>query len=79
LGEVYYYQRNYVKAIEYYKNSASLYGKSPFMPVLLLHSGISLEKTKNNKEAKAFFKSLTRSFPNTKSSEMAQRHLNNLK
>jgi TolA-binding protein len=79
LGEIHYYQKKYFLAIKFYKASVSLYSQSPFMPTLLLHSGISLEKTKNNKEAKSFFKSLTKNFPKSQSSILAKKHLRNLK
>ncbi len=75
LGEVNYYSKNYEDAIYYFKESWSLYDKSDFMPVLLLHTAISLEKTGKASEAKTFFENVIAKYPDSKSAKLAQQHL----
>lgn len=55
IGESYYFIGNYEQAIKHYKKSVSIYDKSKFMPTLLLHSGESLEKIHDVKQAKSFY------------------------
>ena len=51
-GEVAYRQGKYSNAIGYYKISAGANDKANYMPTLLLHTGISMEKTGQKKQAK---------------------------
>ena len=75
LGEIAYREGRYKDAIAYYKKSASLYDKSSFMPTLLLHTAISLERTGRKKEAKKFYKSLIQLYPQSKSAAVARKNL----
>lgn len=45
LGEMMYYRKNYADAIAYFKKSASLYSKASYMPVLMLHTAVSMDNT----------------------------------
>lgn len=78
VGEICYSQKSYNCAIEFYKKSASLYSKSSFMPTLLLHSAISLEKLNQKKQAKIFYKNLIKKFPKTKAANIAKSRLKKL-
>ncbi len=73
LGEIAYRQKLYKNAIQYYKNSLSLYDKASFTPTLLYHTGISLSKLKKNSEAKKFFTALKTNYPNSKEAKSLKR------
>jgi TolA-binding protein len=55
IGESYYFSGNYEQAIRYYKESVAIYDKSKFMPTLLLHSAVSLQKIGDIEQAKSFY------------------------
>lgn len=78
LGEIMYYQKRYKEALDHYKKSVSLYAKASYMPTLLLHSGISCEKSEDNDGASQFYLTLIESFPQTKSATVAKKRLQNL-
>lgn len=65
LGEIEYKQKKYANAISYYKQSASLYSKADYMPTLLYHTAISLDKVGDTKSANSFYKALKSSYPNS--------------
>ena len=75
LGEIAYYTHNYNDAIAYYKQSASLYDKASYMPVLYLHTAISLDKTGQKAQAKGFYQYVIDNYPNTRSAKIAQKRL----
>ena len=75
LGEIAYYTHNYSDAVAYYKQSASIYDKASYMPVLYLHTAISLEKTGQKAQAKEFFQYVIDNYPKTKSASIAQKYL----
>ena len=75
LGEVYFNQKAYEDAIHYFKESWSIYDKSEFMPVLLLHTALSLEKTGKTSEANAFYENLIESYPNSEEATQAKQNL----
>lgn len=75
LGECSYYMRDYKDAIAYYKQSASLYDKASYMPVLYLHTAISLNKIGENEQAKGFFQYLIDNYPNSKSASIAKKRI----
>ncbi len=75
LGEIAYYTHKYNDAIAYYKQSASLYDKASYMPVLYLHTAISLDKTGKKEQAKGFFQYVVDNYPKTRSALIAQKHL----
>ena len=58
IGEMNYYRKNYSEAIAYFKKSASLYAKASYMPTLMLHTAVSMEKTGDKKNAKSFYKGI---------------------
>ncbi|RLA78971.1 MAG: hypothetical protein DRG78_13895 [Epsilonproteobacteria bacterium] len=78
LGEISYYTKNYEGAVFYYKKSASLYDKASYMNVLLLHAGISLDKTGDKKQAKIFYTNVIENYPNKKSASIARSRLKKL-
>ncbi|WOE70882.1 tetratricopeptide repeat protein [Hydrogenimonas thermophila] len=79
LGEIAYRQGRYKDAVAYYKQSASLYDKSSYMPALLLHTAISLGRLGKKREAKTFYETLIDLYPNSKSAAVARKNLKKLK
>ena len=79
LGEIAYRQRRYKDAVAYYKQSASIYDKSSYMPTLLLHTAISLGRLGRKSEAKQFYKTLIQLYPKSKSASVARKNLKKLK
>jgi len=75
LGEIAYYTKNYPEAIRYYKQSSSLYSSASYMPILYLHTAISLERDGQIEQAKNFFQFVIDNYPNTKASEIAKKNL----
>jgi len=71
-GESCYYSKQYDCAVEHYKKSATLYANSAFMPTLLLHTAISLEKLGKKKEAKSFYDNLIKLYPDSKAAAIAK-------
>jgi len=78
IGEMKYYRKNYAEAIAYFKKSASLYQKASYMPVLLLHTAISMQKTGDQKNAKSFYQAVLSKYPNTKSASIAKNKLSEM-
>lgn len=79
IGEIYYYKKNYADAISYFKKSASLYSRASYMPTLMLHTAIAMQKTKDIKNAKAFYNALISKYPNTKMAKKAKQQLSSIK
>ncbi len=79
LGEIAYRQGRYKTAIAHYKKSASLYDKSKFMPTLLLHTAISLQRIGDKKQAKQFYESLVQLYPKSSAARVAKKNLAKLK
>lgn len=73
LGEIAYAQKSYTEAIKYYKISLSLYDKASYLPRLLYHTGISLNKLGKNTEAKKFFTALQSNYPDSKEAKSLQK------
>lgn len=71
LGELEYKQKNYAKALEFYKKSIALYDKADYMPTLLYHTAISLDKVGDPKTANGFYKALKAQYPNTPEAKAA--------
>ncbi|TQR30316.1 hypothetical protein DMB92_07590 [Campylobacter sp. MIT 99-7217] len=71
LGEIEYKQKRYANAIGYYKKSAMIYSKAKYMPELLYHTAISLDKVGNTKEANGFYRALKAEYPNTPQAKAA--------
>jgi TolA-binding protein len=78
LGEIAYYTKQYEDAIFYYKKSAGLYDKASYIDVLLLHAGISLEKTGKKDQAKLFYQNIVDNYSGKKSAEIAKGKLKKL-
>ena len=79
IGEMKYKRKNYSDAISYFKKSASLYSKASYMSSLMLHTAISMDKTGDKKNAKAFYKGVIQKFPNTKDAKDAKKYLSLMK
>ena len=75
IGESCYYTKNYSCAIKHYKKSASLYQNASYMPTLLLHTAISLERLGKRKEAKTFYRNLINLYPKSKAAKYAKKRV----
>ena len=75
IGEMNFARKNYANAITYFKKSSALYSKASYMPNLMLHTGISMQKTGDTGHARAFFKAVVAKYPNSKESIEAKNYL----
>ncbi|QOP45351.1 tetratricopeptide repeat protein [Sulfurimonas paralvinellae] len=75
IGEMNYKRKNYAKAISYFKKSSQLYAKAKYMPNLMLHTAISMEKTGDRAHAKSFYKAIIAKYPTSKEAQEAKRRL----
>lgn len=78
LGEISYYTKAYDNAVFYYKKSVGLYDKASYIDVLLLHTGISLEKSGKKEQAKSFYQNVIENYADRKSAKIAKEHLKKL-
>ena len=78
VGEMKYYRKNYSDAIAYFKKSASLYSKASYMPSLMLHTAVSMQKTGDNKNAKSFFKGIISKYPDSSHAKIAKSKLSKM-
>lgn len=78
MGEIAYYTKQYEDAIFYFKKSAGLYDKASYIDVLLLHTGISLEKTGKKDQAKLFYQNIIENYSGRRSAEIAKEKLKKL-
>jgi TolA-binding protein len=78
IGESCYYSKEYACAIENYKKSASLNQNASYMPTLLLHSGISMERLGQKDGARKFYELVVRLYPDTKAAKIAKERLQKL-
>jgi TolA-binding protein len=79
IGETHFERKGYKEAIVSYKESASRNEKALYMPTLLLHSGISMEKTGDVATAKAFYKATVAKYSGSGAANEAQERLAKLK
>jgi TolA-binding protein len=79
MGEIKYRRKNYAEAIAYFKKSASLYSKASYMPELMLHTAIAMDKTGDKKNAKSFYKGVIAKYPSSKSAKTAKSNLSKMK
>ncbi|MBW6489491.1 tetratricopeptide repeat protein [Sulfurimonas sp.] len=79
VGEIEYYRNNYAEAIAYFKKSATLYSKASYMPTLLLHTAISMEKTGDKKNAEVFYDAVVSQFPDSTQAQSAKKKLSSIK
>lgn len=75
IGESYFQLDEYSNAIAYFKESAKLYSKAKYMPKLMLHTAISLKKTKDTDGANQFFQALVAKYPDSTEAKKAKKHL----
>ena len=75
IGEMNYKRKNYANAISYFKKSSQLYSKASYMPTLMLHTAISMDKTGDKSHAKSFYKAIIAKYPSSKEAKEAKRRL----
>jgi len=78
IGEMNFRRKKYTDAIAYFKKSASLYSKASYMPTLMLHTAISMDKTGDTENAKTFFNAVISNYSNTQEATEAEEKLNSL-
>lgn len=76
IGEMWYKRKDYAKAISYFKKSSKLYSKASYMPNLMLHTAISMEKTDDSAHANSFYNAIIQKYPNSKEAVEAKKLLN---
>ncbi|WP_321777950.1 tetratricopeptide repeat protein [Sulfurimonas sp.] len=79
VGEMKYYRKNYSDAIAYFKKSASSYSKASYMPLLMLHTAVAMQKTGDNKNAISFYKGIISKYPDSSQASTAKNKLNKMK
>ncbi|MBN2815106.1 MAG: tetratricopeptide repeat protein [Campylobacterales bacterium] len=75
IGEMNYKRKNYADAISYFKKSSSLYSKASYMPQLMLHTAIAMEKTGDKTHADAFYEAVISKYPDSKEAQKAREKL----
>jgi TolA-binding protein len=75
IGEMNFRRKNYSNAISYFKKSSALYAKASYMPKLMLHTAISMDKTGDKAHAKAFFKAVIAKYPNSAEADTAKEYI----
>ncbi len=78
-GEVSYKTKNYSDAISYYKESGTRNETATYMPTLMLHTAIAMQKTKDNDTAKKFLSALITNYPKSSEAKDAKKILSSLK
>ncbi len=78
LGEIAYYTKKYEDAIFHFKKSAGLYDQATYIDVLLLHTAISLEKSGDKEQARAFYENIVENYQGKKSANIAKEKLKKL-
>ena len=76
IGEMYYKRKDYAKAISFFKKSSELYSKASYMPKLMLHTAISMDKTGDKSHANTFYQAILKKYPNSKEATKAKKLLN---
>jgi TolA-binding protein len=79
LGEIYYYKKNYAEAMAYFKKSASLKNKASYLPVLMLHTAISMDRTGDKANAKVFYSAVITKYPKSSSAKIAHKKIKKIK
>lgn len=75
LGEIAYYTKAYEDAVFHFKKSAGLNSDASYIDVLLLHTGIALEKRGEKEQAKIFYTSVIENHGERKTAKIAKKHL----
>jgi len=78
-GEVSYKTKNYSDAISYYKESGTRNETATYMPTLMLHTAVAMQKTKDNDTAKKFLGALITNYPKSSEAKDAKKILSSLK
>ena len=78
-GESSYKQKKYSDAVAYYKESGMKNEKASYMPTLLLHTAISMTKTKDTENAKKFLNAIIEGYSDSQEAKEAKKLLSNLK
>jgi len=76
IGESYFQLNEYSNAVAYFKESAKRYSKGKYMPNLMFHTGISLQKTNDDEGAQQFFQAVVAKYPNSSEAKKAKKFLN---
>lgn len=79
VGEIEYYRKNYADAVAYFKKSATLHSKASYMPTLMLHTAVSMEKSGDKANAKVFYDAIITQYPNSTHAETAKKKLSTMK
>lgn len=79
IGEMYYYKNNYADAIAYFKKSASLYSKADYMPILMIHTAVAMDKTGDKKNARTFYEAIIGKYPKSDYAKTAKSKLDSMK
>lgn len=79
VGEINFKRKNYAEAVAYFKKSTSLYAKASYMPSLLLHTAVSMDKTADKKNAKMFYEGLIAKYPDSPEAKEAKKYLSSMK
>ncbi len=79
IGETYFERKGFKSAVANYKESAARNEKAFYMPTLLLHSGISMEKAGDGAAASAFYQATISKYPGSGAAKEAQERLSKLK
>jgi len=75
IGESYFQLNEYSNAVAYFKESAKRYSKGKYMPKLMLHTGISLQKTNDDEGAQQFFQAVVAKYPKSSEAKKAKKFL----
>ena len=75
IGEMNFRRNKYKEALSYFKESASRYDKAKYMPTLMLHSAISMEKMGDRDKAHSFYTALVAKYPNSKAAKEAEKRM----
>ena len=79
IGQMNFKRKNYSEAISFYKKSAALYSKASYMSELMLNTAISMDKTNDKKNAKAFYNGVIAKYPNSSEATSAKKYLQSMK
>jgi len=75
IGEMNFKRKNYAKAITYFKMSSSLYSKASYMPKLMLHTAISMDRTGDKTHANSFYRAIVAKYPSSNEAKEAKKLL----
>ena len=78
IAQCYFAKNDYGEAIAHYKESASRYKKASYMPVLMLRTAFSMQKTGDSANAAKFYNAVMAKYPGSVEAEKAERYLSQL-